>query len=113
MAGEDPLDLGPAPGPGRLSRDPLLDRVYAFLLSALGQMFNGVEPTETLALVRLACDMGDDAPQAAVCRAILALLDAREGYTAEGDGRPERFAPGLHFVVAAANIARTPDVALP
>jgi uncharacterized protein len=113
VAGQDPLDLGRAPGPGRLPRDPLLDRVYAFLLSALGQMFNGVEPTETLALVRLACDMGDDAPQAAVCRSILALLDEREAYSPHGDGRPERFAPGLHIVVAAANIARTPDVTLP
>ncbi|MET0206862.1 MAG: amidohydrolase family protein [Thermoleophilaceae bacterium] len=113
LAGEEPLDLGPAPGAGRLSRDPLLDRVYAFLLSALGQMFNGVEPTETLALVRLACDMGDDAPQAEVCASILALLDERDGYSAQGDGRPERFAPGLHFVVAAASLARTPDVPMP
>jgi uncharacterized protein len=113
VAGEDPLDLGPAPGTERLSRDPLLDRVYALLLSALGQMFNGVEPTETLALVRLACDMGDDAPQMPVCRSVLAFLDQRESYSAHGDGRPERFAPGLHLVVAAANIARTPDVVLP
>ncbi len=59
LAYEEPLDLGPAPGPGRLPQDPLLDRVYAFLLSALGQMFNGVEPAETLSLVRLACDVGD------------------------------------------------------
>jgi uncharacterized protein len=113
LAGEEPLDLGPAPGTGRLSRDPLLDRVYAFLLSALGQMFNGVEPTETLALVRLACDMGDDAPQAEVCGSILALLDERDAYSAHGDGRPERFAPGLHFVIAAASLARTPDVSMP
>jgi uncharacterized protein len=110
LEGAEPLDLGPAPGPGRLPQDPLLDRVYAFLLSALGQMFNGVEPAETLSLVRLACDMGDDAPQAPVCHAVLDLLDERERYTADGDGRPERFAPGLHLVVAAANVARTPDV---
>ena len=108
--GEDLLDLGPAPGPGRLPRDPLLDRVYAFLLSALGQMFNGVEPAETLALVRLACDVGDEAPQAPVCEAVLSLLDERESYSPEGDGRPQRFAPGLHFIIAAATIARTPDV---
>jgi uncharacterized protein len=113
VAGDDPLDLGPAPGTERLSRDPLLDRVYALLLSALGQMFNGVEPTETLALVRLACAMGDDAPQTPVCRSVLAFLDQRDSYAAHGDGRPERFAPGLHLVVAAASIARTPDVALP
>jgi uncharacterized protein len=111
--GEDPLDLGPAPGVEKLSRDPLLDRVYSFLMSALGQMFQGVEPTETLALVRLACDVGDDAPQAEVCRWVLELLDQRERYSPEGDGRPARFAPGLHFAVAAIGIVRTPDVPVP
>jgi uncharacterized protein len=111
--GEDPLDLGPAPGDGKLSRDPLLDRVYSFLMSALGQMFQGVEPAETLALVRLACDVGDDAPQAPVCRWVLELLDQRERYSPEGDGRPARFAPGLHFAVAAIGIVRTPDVPVP
>jgi hypothetical protein len=111
--GEDPLDLGPAPGEENLSRDPLLDRVYSFLMSALGQMFQGIEPAETLALVRLACDVGDDAPQAPVCRWVLELLDQRERYSPEGDGRPARFAPGLHFAVAAIGIARTPDVPVP
>ena len=111
--GEDPIDLGPAPGPGRLSQDPLLDRVYSFLMSALGQMFNGVEPAETLALVRLACDVGDDAPQAPVCDWVLRLLEERERYSPEGDGRPARFAPGLHFVVAAVGVVRTPDVPVP
>ena len=100
--GEEPLDLGPPPGGARLPHDPLLDRVYSFLLSAIGQAFNGVEPAETLALVRLACDVGDDAPQAAVCRWVVELLDAREAYSPEGDGRPTRFAPGLHFFVGAA-----------
>jgi uncharacterized protein len=113
VKGEEPLDLGPAPGPDHLSRDPLLDRVYSFLMSAIGQAFNGVEPAETLALVRLACDVGDDAPQAEVCRWVLELLDQRERYSPEGDGRPARFAPGLHFVVAALGIVRTPDVPLP
>ena len=86
--GEEPLDLGPAPGVDELSRDPLLDRVYSSLMSALGQMFQGVEPAETLALVRLACDVGEDAPQAPVCRWVLELLDQRERYSPEGDGRP-------------------------
>ena len=111
--GEEPLDLGPPAGEEHLSRDPLLDRVYSFLMSALGQMFQGVEPTETLALVRLACDVGDDAPQAPICRWVLELLDQRERYSPEGDGRPARFAPGLHFAVGAIGIVRTPDVPVP
>lgn len=108
--GEEPLDLGPAPGSDGLARDPLLDRVYSFLMSALGQMFHGVEPAETLALVRLACDVGDDTRRAPVCRAVLELLDERERYSPEGDGRPARFAPGLHFAIGAIGIVRTPDV---
>jgi hypothetical protein len=82
-------------------------------MSALGQMFNGVEPEETLALVRLACHVGDDTPQAPVCRWVVQLLDARENYSPEGDGRPARFAPGLHFLIAALGIVRTPDVPRP
>jgi hypothetical protein len=113
VSGEEPLDLGGPPGSDGLSHDPLLDRVYSFLLSAIGQAFNGVEPTETLALVRLACDVGDDAPQAPVCRWVLELLDQRESYSPEGDGRPRRFAPGMHFVIGALGIVRTPDVPLP
>ena len=111
--GEEPLDLGPAPGNERLSRDPLLERVYAFLTGALGQMFQGVEPTELLALARLACGVGDDAPQAPVCQSILALLDEREAYSPADDERPARFAPGIQFIVAAAVLARTPDVPVP
>jgi hypothetical protein len=111
--GDEPLDLGPAPGAGGLSRDPLLDRVHSFLMSALGQMFQGIEPAETLALVRLACDVGDDAPQAPVCRWVVQLLEERERYSPDGDGRPARFAPGLHFMVGALGIVRTPDVPVP
>jgi hypothetical protein len=111
--GEEPLDLGPAPGADGIPRDPLLDRVYSFLMSALGQMFHGVEPSETLALVRLACDVGDDAPQAPVCRFVVELIEERERYSPDGDGRPSRFAPGLHFMIGALGIVRTPDVPLP
>ena len=111
--GEDPLDLGPPVGGAGLSNDPLLERVHTFLLSSIGQAFNGVEPAETLALVRLSCDVGDEAPQSPVCRWVLELLDQRDRYSPEGDGRPTRFAPGLHFIVAALGIVRTPDVPLP
>jgi len=113
VGGEDPLDLGPAPGADGLARDPLLDRVYSFLMSALGQMFQGIEPTEVLALVRLACDVGHEAPQEPICRWVLDLLEERERYSPEGDGRPTRLAPGLHFLVGALGIVRTPDVPLP
>jgi predicted TIM-barrel fold metal-dependent hydrolase len=109
----DPLDLGPAPGIESLSRDPLLERVYSFLLSAIGQMFAGVDPKETLALAALACDVGPDDEHAPVYVAIMSLLEARASYDPTGDGRPKRFAPGLHLIIVAAALARTPDVPLP
>jgi uncharacterized protein len=113
LKGEDPLDLGPPAGIESLSRDPLLERVYSFLIGAIGQMFNGVDPQESLALARLACDVGGDVPHGPVYESIVSLLDARAAYDAMGDGRPERFAPGVHLIVVAAALARTPDVPLP
>jgi predicted TIM-barrel fold metal-dependent hydrolase len=110
---EDPLDLGPPPGIDSLSRDPLLERVYSALLSALGQMFAGVEPSETLALAALACDVRDDVAHAPIFEAIMGLIEARAAYDPSDDGRPSRFAPGIHLIVVAAALARTPDVPLP
>ena len=111
--GEEPLELGPAPGSGSLSRDPLLERVYSFLMNSVGQMFHGIDPRETLALARLACDVGDESPRAFIYRSVLDLLDARDVYEGGSDGRPARFAPGIHLIIGAAALARTPDVPLP
>jgi predicted TIM-barrel fold metal-dependent hydrolase len=113
LAGEEPEDLGPAPGAGGLSHDPLVERVHTFLLASIGQGFRGVEPTETLALATLACDVGEDAPQAGLCAWIAALIEERADYRPGGPERPARFAPGLPLLVLAATLARTPDVPVP
>ena len=115
LAGEDAADLGPAPGTASLDRDPLLDRVHTFLVSALGQMLNGLEPAETLGLAALACEVGDGTPQADTCSAVLGVLELRERQVAAGvyDDRPARFGPGLPMVVLAASLARTPSVPMP
>jgi hypothetical protein len=118
VAGEEPLDLGPAPGTGALSGDILLARVATYLQVAMGRMMLREQAEEYLGLVRLACEVGDDAPQAAVCRSVLALLDRFDHYTAthpaelEGAVGGQRF-PGLHLVAIAAIVAATPDVVLP
>jgi uncharacterized protein len=114
LTGEERLDLGPPPGEGSLPGDIVLARVYSYLLSALGQMLRGIEPEETLGLVQLACEVGDDAPQASVCSSVLALIEERARYAAEPDpGGPPRFAPGIHLVLVAACVCRTPDVPHP
>ena len=115
LAGDGLADVGPAPGAGGLDRDPLLDRVYTFLVAGVGQMFHGVDPAESLALTRLACEVSEDSPQAETCAAVVELIEQREEVlrTGQDSGRPERFVPGLVLVVAAAGLARTPGVPMP
>jgi predicted TIM-barrel fold metal-dependent hydrolase len=115
VSGEEPADAGPAPGSASLDRDPLLDRVYTFLVSAVGQMITGQDGLESLGLAALACEVGDDAPQAATCSTVLAMLELREAQVAQGvyNDRPARFTPGLPMAVLAACVARTPDVGMP
>jgi predicted TIM-barrel fold metal-dependent hydrolase len=126
VAGEEPLDQGPPVGPGGLPNDALLNRVYTFLVSAVGQMFNGVEPTETLALAELACDVPEGSPQEPVCRAVRSLLALQPEFSQaaasaraaqvppEEEGtRFNAIVPGVPVVIAASDLCRTPDVPLP
>ncbi len=115
--GEEPLDLGPAPGREVVPSDLLLGRVSSYLQTAVGRMLLREDADEYLALTRLACDVGDDASEAPACRSVLALLDRFDHYL---EDQPEELAkegarrfPGLHLVVTAATVALTPDVALP
>ena len=108
LAGEDAIDAGPAPGPGVLRADPLLARAGHYLVSAIAAGISGGDTTEQADLARLACLVGDDAPQAPVCRSILELLALHESIDA-GETLPERFGR-LHVLVIAAALAATPDV---
>ena len=96
---------------GERERAPhvLLDRVAFFLLfSALGTM-RGIDPTEMLALARLACDVPDDIDDAPVFAAVRALLDDYDEYAAENPDSRRR----ITFLILAATVARTPDVPIP
>ncbi|MEA2193483.1 MAG: uncharacterized protein QOI73_3604 [Solirubrobacteraceae bacterium] len=108
LAGEDAIDAGPAPGPDGLRPDPILARVGHYLVSALAAGIAGGDAAEQADLARLACLVGDDAPQAAICRSILALLELH-GSIEQGETLPERIV-GLHVLVIAAALAATPDV---
>ena len=108
LAGDDPLDVGPAPGPDVLRTDPLLARVGHYLTGAVAQGIVGGDGAEQADLARLSCLVGDDAPQAPICRSILSLLELH-GELAAGETLPERFGR-LHLLVLAAALAATPDV---
>jgi len=109
VAGEEALEVGPAPGPERLRVDPLLQRVSYFLIAAFGATIAGsASAAEHADLARLACLVGDDAPQAPVCRSILALLE-RHATLPSGETLPERISQ-VHVLVLASALAGTPDV---
>jgi uncharacterized protein len=110
LAGEDPADVGPAPGPIAKPLDPGLERVCSHLITAIGRAFAEGEITEGVALARLACDL--EGEYAAACTEIVHLLDEAERHDAPPPpGR--RFPRSLQFLFLALAVARTPDVALP
>jgi len=112
VAGEDPLWVGEPSGPPAEPLHPLLDRVVTHLISAMGRAFGGGDPTESLDLARLACAVGEDAPHADVCAAVLELLDLyREHLAPPPTGRA--FPLAARFIIAALVVARTPGVPLP
>jgi hypothetical protein len=69
----------------------------------------GVDPTEMLALARLACDVPDEIDDAPVFAAIRGLLDHYEAYAAEHPDERRR----ITFLILAATVAKTPDVPIP
>ena len=110
--GAPPLDLGPPPGPPAAPLDLLLERVCSLLHTAVGLMLSGDDGSEYLSLARLACEVGEDAPQAPACRSVLALLDRHERFVlGVAPGAPVY--QGMHLVITALAVARTPGVALP
>ena len=110
LDGDDPLDLGPAPGPPQGGVDVLLERVADNLVSALARRVIGDDGDEPVALARLGCAVGADAEQADVCASILALIDRSEAHRTN----PDRFAfSDLHVLASALAVARTPSVPLP
>jgi len=113
LAGEPLADLGPAPMKPA-EADLLLDRAYTFLIQAIIACFGRVMDRvgESLALVRLCCEVGEDAPQAEACRSVLSLVDRFEHYQAVRDDDPRDFA-GVSLLIVAAVVARTPNVPLP
>lgn len=112
VAGEEPLDLGPAPGDGHVSHDVLLLRVADNLANAMARRIVGDDGEEPVALARLACAVGEDAPQAELCASILELIERGERHRRLPEDDRLRFSD-LHVLACALALARTPDVGVP
>src|SRR5439155_26243234 len=79
LAGEEPLDVGPAPGLRAAGHRWLAgERIVSYPSAALQTAFRGFDPTEALALARLACQVptggadGDEATLLVTCDELLA-----------------------------------------
>ena len=110
LAGNDPLDLGPAPGTAA-QRTPLVDRVFTLLVGALARMLEGRAANELVQLARLGCQVDGESGDGRVLREIAELLDRQQGY-AQATSLDGRRAAGFHLVLVAAALAATPDARL-
>jgi hypothetical protein len=107
--GEDPLDLGPAPGPPPHPRRLGDERVVAYLTAAIQQIFRCTDATEALALARLGCQTPDGGDPTLTCAA--ELIDrgrsAREGVDLSVVGSRWQ---GIYTLLSAHLVAGTPGV---
>ncbi len=111
VAGEAPLDLGPALGTAALGpRVPALERVVAHASTAAIAAFRGTDPTEPLALARLACQVSGDEEHAPLLRALDVVLARTQAHVATPGA--ERDAAAAGALVAQA-LAGTPESGVP
>ena len=111
VAGEDPIDAGPAPGPRAAGHRWLAgERIVSYTSAALSTSFRGGDPTEPLALARLACQVptgGSDGDEATLLRTADELLARAQELYGEHPEYPRAIAyPALSAHV----LAGTPRV---
>ncbi len=107
LDGGDPLDLGPAPGPPAHPPPSMPPRVVAHLTGAVARAMGGGDPTEPLALARLACDVPADDPQRPLLAVAEEMIAAAQ---AACDGLPQTLRRVVGPAVSAALVAGTPSV---
>lgn len=108
-AGEPLQPAGPPAGERERAPHVLLDRVADSLLLAVISAFRGGDPTEPLALARLACDVPEEVDDAPIFAAVRDLIAGFDDYSAEHPEDRRR----MGYLILAATVARTPDVPVP
>jgi len=111
MAGEDPLDLGPAPGAESVGPRIIdAERVVAYCATALQLSFRGIDPNESIALARLACRTGRDDAVGLLLTYVDRLLEiAQENLAVQ----PEETRAPTPALLLALTIAGTPTAGPP
>jgi uncharacterized protein len=106
----DPAPADTPPGPGA-ALAPELERLYVTLCTVVEPMLRGGPPGQGLELARETCARPGK-EHAAVMRSVGSLLELAASAEERDPLRPLR-TPGFDLVLAAAVVARTPDVVLP
>jgi predicted TIM-barrel fold metal-dependent hydrolase len=112
VTGQDPIDLGPAPGPAGLGpRNLACERVLAYAVAAVQLAFRDVDPSEALALARLGCQTysGQDG-DVELLRAIDQLLELAQQLSARYPDMPRAIMPPT---AGAMILAGTPALGAP
>lgn len=109
----DPVTLPASAAPGTPDGlAPELERLYVTLCSVVEPMLRGEPEGQGLALARAACRSGASGPHGPLLGWIGELLDRADEVSERDPLRPLR-TPGFDLVLAAAILARTPDVPVP
>ncbi len=111
VAGEDPLDLGPAIGAAGLGpRYPALERVTTHASAAVQVALRGGDPTESLALALSACQAVGGEPYEALLRLAGELLALAPGLRRDAGDDPVGVVPAALIAQA---LCGTPTAGVP
>jgi predicted TIM-barrel fold metal-dependent hydrolase len=111
VAGEDPVDVGPAPGPEVVGRRVIeAERVVSYCAAGLQVAFRGMDPSEPIALARLACRTCRDGDVRELLTYIDALLAIGQESAAAHPELPFAIMPATLLAMV---LAGTPEAGLP
>ena len=111
VAGEDPLDVGPAPGVHAVGERVIeAERVVSYCSVSLQLAFRGLDTAEPISLARLACQTRRDGDVGSLLRYVDGLLTIAQE---NGRARPDVPFAVMPATLLAMVIAGTPEVGTP
>jgi hypothetical protein len=111
VAGEDPVEVGPAPGPDAVGRRIIeAERIVSYCAAGLQVAFRGMDPAEPIALARLACRTCRDGEVRELLAYVDALLAIGQESTAAHPDVPFAIMPATLLAMV---LAGTPEAGLP
>jgi uncharacterized protein len=111
VAGEDPVEVGPAPGPDSVGRRIIeAERIVSYCAAGLQVAFRGMDPAEPVALARLACRTCRDGEVRELLTYVDTLLAIGQESAAAQPDVPFAIMPATLLAMV---LAGTPEAGLP